>query len=65
MYFKISGTKRGKKTFTCDGYFNISWRRTNKKCKYRIRTQCHVNNISINLEHNDEQDEKKLKDNNY
>ena len=31
-------------------------------CKNR---QCHVNNISINLEHNDEQDEKKLKDNNY
>ena len=27
--------------------------------------QCNVNNISINLEQNHEQDEKMLKDNNY
>ena len=55
MYFKISDTKRGKKSFTCDGYLCRGELVVQRSFKNR---QCHVNNIPIILEHNDEQDEK-------
>ena len=75
MDFRISDTNRGKKSLLCDGYLyridtvlkcgDISWRCTDKKCKGDVRTDSAMSTMNpINLEHNHEQDERKLKDNN-
>ena len=75
MDFKISDTNKGKKSLIYDGFIyridgvlicgDISWRCTSKKCKVRLRTDSAMSTINaINLEHNHEQDEKKLKGSN-
>ena len=75
MDFKISDKNKGKKSLICDGFMyridgvvkcgDISWRCTNKKCKGCLRTDSAMTTMNaINLEHNHEQDEKKLKDSN-
>ena len=71
MDFRISDTNRGKKSLLCDGYIyrndtvlkcgDISWQCTNKKCKGRVRTDSAMSTMNpINLDHNHEQDEKKI-----
>ena len=71
MDFKISDTNKGKKSLIYDGFIyridgvlkcgDISWRCTNKKCKGRLRTDSAMSTLNaINLEHNHEQDEKKV-----
>ena len=71
MDFKISDTNKGQKSLIYDGFIyridgvlecgDISWRCTNKKCKGRLRTDSAMSTMNaINLEHNHEQDEKKV-----
>ena len=71
MDFKISDTNKGKKSLIYDGFIyridgnlkcgDISWRCTNKKCKGRLRTDSAMSTMNAtNLEHNHEQDEKKV-----
>ena len=71
MDFKISDTNKGKKRLIYDGFIyridsvlkcgDISWRCTNKKCKGRLITDSAMSTMNaINLEHNHEQDEKKV-----
>ena len=71
MDFKISDTNKGKKSLIYDGFIyridgvlkcgDKSWRCTNKKCKGRSRTDSVMSTMNaINLEHNHEQDEKKV-----
>ena len=68
-------TNKGKKSLIYDGFIyridgvlkcgDISWRCTNKKCKGRLIIDSAMSTMNaINLEHNHEQDEKKLKDSN-
>ena len=55
MDFKISDTNKGKKSLIYDGFI----------CKGRLRTDSAMSTMNaINLEHNHEQDVKKLKDSN-
>ena len=72
MDFKISDTNKGKKSLIYDGFIykidgdlkcgDISWRCTKKKCKGLLRTDSAMSTMNaINLEHNHEQDEKKVK----
>ena len=58
MYFKISDTNRGKKGFTVMVISIVVVHKQAVQRSFKNR-QCHVNNISIHLEHNHEQDEKK------
>ena len=71
MDFKISDRNNGKKSLIYDGFIyridgvlkcgDISWRCTNKKCKGCLRTDSAMSTMNaINLEHNHEQDEKKV-----
>ena len=60
MYFKISDTNRGKKSFTVMAIYIVAVHKQAVQSSFKNR-QCHVNNISIHLEHNHEQDEKKVK----
>ena len=64
MYLKKSDTNRGKKSFTVMAIYIVAVHKQALQRSFKNR-QCHVNNISIHLEHSHEQDEKKLKDNNY
>ena len=64
MYFKKSDTNRGKKSFTVMATYIVAVHKQAVQRSFKNR-QCHDNNISIHLEHNHEQEEKKLKDNNY
>ena len=72
MDFKISDTNKGKKSLIYDGFIyridgalkcgDISWRCTNKKCKGRLRTESAMSTMNaIDLENNNEQDEKKVR----
>ena len=71
MDFKVSDANKGKKSLIYDGFIyridgvlkcrDISWRCSNKKCKDRLRTDSAISTMNaINLEHNHEQDEKKV-----
>ena len=60
MYFKISDTNRGKKSFTVMAIYIVAVHKQAVQRSFKNK-QCHVNNISIHLEHNHEQDEKKVK----
>ena len=62
MCFKISDTNRGKKSFTVMAFYIVAVHKQAVQRSFKNR-QCHVNNISMHLEHNHEQDGKK--DNNY
>ena len=64
MYFKISDTHKGNKSFTVMAIYIVAVHKQAVQRSFQNR-QCHVYNISIHLEHNHEQDEKKFKDNNY
>ena len=60
MCFEISYTNRGKKSFTVMAIYIVAVHKQAVQRSFKNR-QCHVNNISIHLEHNHEQDEKKVK----
>ena len=57
MYFKISDTNRGKKNLHLMAIYIVALHKQRVQRSFKNRP-CHVNNISINLEHNHEQDEK-------
>ena len=65
MYLKISDTNRGKKSFTVTAIYIVAVHRQAVQRSFKNR-QCHVNNISIRIEHTImNKMKKKLKDNNY